>query len=329
MRRPRAVVVHAQSAAAVHEVHVIPHLVELDIELRCFPQRRLYAAYLGYLTADVEMYQAQTVLHALLFENLESREEFRTGKPELAGVATALLPLAAARRGELDAHAEVGPHAEFLSRAGDSLQFVELLHHDEDAFAHLLRQKGQLDIVLVLVAVAHDERVALALHGDHGVEFGLGAALETEVELASVADDLLHHGLHLVHLYGVYHEALARVAVFLGRLGEAARRFLDAVVEDVGKPEQHGRGDVAQGKLVHHLSQVHPGVVLARRDAHVALFVYLKIGCSPSPHVVKLLGVFDSPFLHSCSMCIIFSTDSFILSLVSSTLTSITCFALR
>ena len=39
--------------------------------------------------------------------------------------------------------------------------------------AHLLRQKSQLYVRLVLVAIADNDGIALALHGYDGMEFGL------------------------------------------------------------------------------------------------------------------------------------------------------------
>ena len=121
----------------------------------------------------MEMYQAETVFHSFLFENLECREQFRAGQSELAGVAAALLPFSASRRGKLDAHAEVRLHAELLCRLGYDFKLVELLHHDEDSLAHLLCQECELYIVLVFVSVAYDERIALTLHCDDGMQLRL------------------------------------------------------------------------------------------------------------------------------------------------------------
>ena len=64
VRRPRAVVVHAQAAAAVHKIHVVTHLVQVDVVLGRLAQGRLYAAYLGDLAADVEVNEFQAVVHS-------------------------------------------------------------------------------------------------------------------------------------------------------------------------------------------------------------------------------------------------------------------------
>jgi hypothetical protein len=44
--------------------------------LRRFAQSILDAAYLGYLTSDMEMHQPQTFLHVFLFEKIQRFEQF-------------------------------------------------------------------------------------------------------------------------------------------------------------------------------------------------------------------------------------------------------------
>jgi hypothetical protein len=186
-----------------------PIWCKLHVELCRLAQRRLYAPYLGDLTADVEVDELQAVLHIDFLQNVQSLQQFTRIEAELAGVAAALLPFACARRGELDADADVGPYTELLRHVGDDLQFVDLLHHEEDALAHLLRQQGQLYVALVLVAVADDERVVVHVGGNDGVELGLGTGFQSQVVFLAVADDFLHHRAHLIHLDGVDDEILA------------------------------------------------------------------------------------------------------------------------
>ena len=155
----RPVVVHAQTAANVHKVEFKTHLGELHIELRSLAQRILDAAYLGHLTAYVEVDELQAVHHLVLLQEVERREQFARVQTELAAVAAALLPLAAAAARELDAHTHIGPDTQLLGNIGYEFQFVGFLHHQEDSTPHLLRQQSQFHIALVLVAVADDERV--------------------------------------------------------------------------------------------------------------------------------------------------------------------------
>ena len=140
----------------------------------------------------------------------------------------------------------------------------------------------------------------MALHGNDGMELRLGTGFQSEVELLSMGNDFFYHGLHLVDLYGVYHEVLTLVVIFLRCFLEAAGSLFYPVVEDVGETQQHRRCDIAQRQLVHHLAQVYLGVVLAGCYIHVSFVVDAEIGCAPSVDVVQLFRVLNGPFLHFC-----------------------------
>ena len=234
------VVVHAESAATVNKFDVEAQCVELHVELCRLAQGGGDAAYLGDLRTDVEVNELQAVVHAHLVEHFQSFEQFGGVEAELGGVAAAFLPLARAGGGQLDADAQVGTHAELFGGLGDGVQLGQLFHHEEDALAHFLTQQGQLDEVLVLVAVAHDEAVAVHIGGQHSVKLRFGAGLQAQVVLLAVADDFLHHGAHLVHLDGIDDEVFGLVVVLRCSAGKAVGSFFDAVVEDVGETQKHG-----------------------------------------------------------------------------------------
>ena len=202
------------------------------------------------------MDQLEAVGHLGSFEEIESVEQFAGVEAELAAVAAALFPLAAARAGQLDADADVGANLQPFRNVGDEFQFIHLLDHEEDAASHLLGQQGQLDVVFVLVAVADDERVFVGIDGQHCVELGFRTGLQTDVEFLAVAHDLLDHRSHLVHLDGIDDKVLGRVAILVGRLFEAFRDFLDTVVENIGETQQNGCRYIAHLQLVHQLLQV-------------------------------------------------------------------------
>ena len=239
----------------------------------------------------MEVNQAQAVAHTLLVEHLQRFKQFGTGQSELRGIAAALFPLATATGSQFDADTDIRTHVQLLSHTGNDIQLVQLLHHDEDLLAHLLCQQGQFDIALILVAVTYDDRVALALYGDDGVQLRLGTGLYAQVELTSVRDNLLDHGLHLVHLDGIDHVVLTLVVVFLGRLLEAAPGLLDTVVQDIGETQQHRGCHVAQRQFVHHLAQVNLRLVLAGRHIDITLVVDTKVTRAPSVDVVQLAGI--------------------------------------
>ena len=272
--------------------------MKLHKELRRLAQGVLDTAYLGNLAADVEVNQLEAILQLLAFQEVECFEQFATGQAELAGVSAALFPLAAAARGQLDTNADVGAHTQLLGHLGDKVQFVEFLHHQEDAFAHLLRQQGHFDEALVLVAVAHHERVGVGIDANYGMQFWLRTRFKAQVKLLAVGNHLLHHGSHLVHLDGVDNEVLSLVAILGSSLFEAARHFFDAVVEDVGESDQHGSRHVAQLQFVHQFPQVHGHAIFLGGDHYMALLIDTKVRSAPSRDVVELFGVFNTPFSH-------------------------------
>ena len=294
----RAVVIDAQSAAAIDELDVEAHGVELNVELCGLAQGGADAAYLGDLAADMEVEELEAVAQSHLVEHLQGHQQLGAVESELRGVAAALAPLAAAVACQLDADAQVGAHAQLLGRLGNDLQFGQFLDDEEDALAHLLCQQSQFDEVLVLVAVADDEAVAVHVGGQHGMQFGLGAGFQSQVIAFAVADDFLHDGAHLVHLDGEDDEVLGLVVVLLGSLAEALVGLLDAVVEDVGEAQQYGSRDVARGQLVHDLLEVYLHAVLLGGDIDVAFLVDAKVVDSPALDVIELFRVFDSPFFH-------------------------------
>ena len=148
------------------------------------------------------------------------------------------------------------------------------------------------------MAVADDEAVGVHVGGEHGVELGLGACLETEVVALAVAYDFLYDGPHLVDLDGEDDEVLGLVVVLLGGLAEALVGLLDAVVEDVGEAQEHGCCDVPRCELVDDFLEVDLHAVFLGRDVDVALVVDAEIVDSPALDVVELFRVFDAPFFH-------------------------------
>ena len=247
--------------------------MQLHIELRSLFESILDAAYLGDLAADVKVNQFEAVGHLGPFQKIEGIEQFARIQTELAAVATALFPLAATRAGQFDADTDVGANLQPFRDVGNQFQLVQFLDHEEDAAPHLLGQQGQFDVVLVLIAVADDERVLVGIDGQHRMQFGFGARFEADVEFLAMAHDLLDHRSHLVHLDGIDDKVLGRVAILVGRLFEAFRDFLDTVVENIGETQQNGCRYIAHLQLVHQLLQVDRGITLAGRYSHVTLFV--------------------------------------------------------
>jgi hypothetical protein len=108
---------------------------------------------------------------------------------------------------------------------------------------------------VVLVAVADDEVVGRVAEGQHGLELGLGAALQPDAVRPPVLEDLLDHVALLVDLDRVHGGVAARV-LELGRGGaEALGQLLDARPEDVAEAQQHGERDALLLEVAGELEQ--------------------------------------------------------------------------
>ena len=122
---------------------------------------------------------------------------------------------------KIGADAYVGSDAEASGYLRYQFQFVEFLHHEVDVSTHLLCEEGKFHVVLVLIAVADDDRALMGVDGEHRLEFRLGARLQTDVVLVAVAYDFLHHRTHLVDLDGIDDEVFRIVVIFFGGFAEA------------------------------------------------------------------------------------------------------------
>ena len=79
----RAVVVYAETAAAIDKLDVEAHSMELHIELGGFTQGGGDAANFGDLRPDVEVDELETIVKPHLIEQTESLEELGGVKAEL------------------------------------------------------------------------------------------------------------------------------------------------------------------------------------------------------------------------------------------------------
>ena len=247
------------------------------------------------------MDELHAVFHFLFLDVVQCFQEFGAVEAELAVVSAGFFPLAAAGTCQLDANADVRAHADTAGKFHHQMEFVHLLDDDENLLAHLLREEGELDKILVLVAVADDEGVGIVHIGKHRVEFGLGTGLETDVELFAVAHHLFKDRALLVHLDGENAVVTALEAVFLAGLVEALVNLLDAAVQDIREAEQHRSGDVAERKFLHQVVQVDVrAAFLEWVNCRVALLVDVEEVHAPTLDIVQVTGIVNAPFFH-CS----------------------------
>jgi hypothetical protein len=171
----------------------------------------------------------------------------------------------------------------------DLLELRRLLDHQHHRAAELRRQERGLDVLLVLVAVADDQRLVVLVDRHDGEELGLAARLEAVVERAAELDDLLDHGPVLVDLDRVDAAVLALVVVLLDRAVERAADQLDPRPQHVGEAQQDRQLDAAAVELVDQLAHVDLAVAgAARRDDQVALLADVEVAAAPALDAVGL-----------------------------------------
>ena len=138
--RLRAVVVHAEPAADVDVLQAGAELGQLGVDARRFVERALDDADVGDLAAKVEVEELEAVLHAARLEFFEAAHDLGDRQAEFRPEAAGGLPAAAAASGQLDAHADLRPHAHLFRRFDDQSELGVLLDDRDDVAADLMRR---------------------------------------------------------------------------------------------------------------------------------------------------------------------------------------------
>ena len=209
--------------------------MQLHVELSSLLQSRRDTTNLGYLATDVEVDEAQAILKVHLLQSLKCSKKFGTIQAKLAGIATALLPLATTAGSQLDADTQIRAHTKLGGCICNDFKLGKFLHHEEHTLTHLLSQQSQLDEVLVLMTITDDERVRVHVSGKNGMQLGLTTSLKTKIVSLAMADNLLYHGTHLINLNRIDDEMLTLVVVFLSSHTKTCIRLLDSTIKNIRK----------------------------------------------------------------------------------------------
>ena len=163
--------------------------------------------------------------------------------------------------------------------------------------AQLLADERQSHELVVLVAVADDQVIGLLGQRDHGLQFRLGSAFESDAVWLPELVDLLHHVALLVDLDREHGRVLARVAVLLDCGLELLAELMHARAEQVGEPQQHRHGDALCLEILRELEQVDLTLRMIAIRAHddVAPGIDVEISATPAFHVVESASVIDGP----------------------------------
>jgi hypothetical protein len=218
-------------------------------------------------------------------------------QPEFGFLARRFAPSAGALTGELHAHADFRPHAVGLGVFQNEMDFFVVLDHGDDGAAELGGQDDGLYIGVVLEAIAYHDAVGRVFGDGHdGEQFGLGADFEAEAEFLPVAIHLFDHEPLLVDLDGKHRGVAVLVAVLGNGRTEGFGQVAQAVGENVGKANDHGRVQVAGLETLNDLHQVDFALgIHARPDHHMACVVDGKVALAPGFHLVQVQRLFDFP----------------------------------
>jgi hypothetical protein len=168
-------------------------------------------------------------------------DELRGREAELRLVAPRRLPLPGALGVQLEADAHDGLDAHLGRHPQDALELARLLERDHHVLAELPAPEGEPDEVVVLEAVAADQRVRVGVLDQDERQLGLAAGLEAGGVTGAVLGDRLDDHAALVHLDRVH----ALVARLVARLPDRrVERLVDAVepvLDDLREAQDHGQ----------------------------------------------------------------------------------------
>ena len=280
-RRARPVVIDPQAAAHVHVADLVAHLHELAIKPRRLAHGLLDRADVGHLAADVEMHELEAMREPVFLEEIARPHEVRRGQAELRVLPTAGRPLAGGTR--LQAHPQTHQwlDAHFLGNLDDLAQFLDLLDDHDDLLAQLAAHQRVLDEHGVLVTVADDDALQVAVHSQRGEEFRLAAALQPEVVFRARVEDFLHDLTQLVDLDRENAAVRLLVAGLRDGAGERLADRLHAVAQEVLETDDQREAVALFARFLHDGHHVDGrALVLQGRDLAIALRVDRKI---PAP----------------------------------------------
>ena len=244
------------------------------------------------------MQELEAAQQVVLAQEVDRLDHLARRQAELRPVAARRLPAPRALGRQLDADADARPHAHLLRGLGDQRQLGELLDDDQHRAPQLRRHERGLDVLLVLVAVADDQRFFVVEHAHDRQQLRLRAGLEPVVVGPPELDDLLDDVAVLVDLDRVDALVLALVAVLGDGAAEGLVQLDDAALEHVREADQQRQADAAPRHLVDQLLEVDLAVLDAagvRLD--VPGVVDGEVVVTPSLDAVDLRRVGDCPLL--------------------------------
>ncbi len=162
--------------------------------------------------------------------------------------------------------------------------------------AELAPEQRHLDVKRVLVAVADEDALRVAMNRQRGEKLGLAPDLQPEFVRRAGIHDFFHHFAQLIHL----DREDAAVLALVSGLGDGGAEFLvqdlHAVAQQILETEQQRQGQPAIASLLRHRHEIkRRALVLNRAHGHVAGIVDPEVGAAPPGDVVSMERAGDIP----------------------------------
>ena len=276
----------------------VPELQQLRIKSRGLADRALHRADVRHLRADVEMHELQAVRQAGGLEHFARDEQVRGAQSELCVLPATQRPLSRAFRREPHADSDPRLRAD-LSRHGENLrQLLELLDDENDALAEFRAEQRILDQTGILVSVADDERFRIVVNRERREKLRLAAGFEAKMKRLSRGNDLRHDFLELVHLDRKDAAIDALIFELLDRRRKRAVHRLDAMPEQIVKPQDHRKFQPLLLRVGDQFHQIDRRLrVLRWENLDVAFFIDAEVIRAPTVNVVERCRRCDVPVL--------------------------------
>ena len=247
------------------------------------------------LAALVVVEHAQAAEVAGFLQMVDHSDDLGRAEAEDRLVAGAFRPVAGAAGREADADAEVRQHAELARALEHEVELAGHFKHQHHPESHLLGVEGEVDELLVLVAVADDVGLGVVHVSQRGDQLGLGAGLETVVVLLAELRDLLDDLALLVDLDRIDAAVFALVALFLDGLGEGLVDLGDAMAEGVLQADDEGGLEAHAFGLLDHVHEPDVTVIGQRLHLHEPPGIHGEVVGAPALETIVFFGLRGRP----------------------------------
>ncbi len=291
------VVVDAESAADIDELHPGAEPAELDVDPGQLGEPGVDDLDVADLASHVAVEHHQAVEHPDFLEPLDHLQNTGNAEPELGLLSRRVPPSATAVAFELEADADQGPGARILEDPNQRVELVQVFDHRDDAPPELGGEHHVPEIAFLLEPVAHDESVrTVGGHPHDREQFGFGSHLEPEIQLAADGLDFFDEEPLLVDLDGVDAGVITFVVVALDGIAEGADHLLDPSAEKIRETDGHRASDSPFLEALDNLEEIDlmTGPVV-RLNHQVARFSGHEKALAPVFETIKIGGVLNRP----------------------------------